>query len=168
VAGGEGVEGAEAGGELDGGEAAFAIKGAEKIGGRLIALLRIAFETAGDEVAIKIATAEGLREDVVEAASVRLEGTQAVEATVAVACVNGGAERRGGEEIEFLDIAKLRGAAPVEDGRSRGRAQVRETRTSRGIRPDTHRRRCTLEEREVRPLRVSKSADAPVGMTHEA
>jgi len=47
LAGGEGVEGAEAGGEFGSGEAAFAVEAAEKIGGGGFPFLRVAFHTTG-------------------------------------------------------------------------------------------------------------------------
>jgi hypothetical protein len=54
-AGGEGVEGAEAGGEFGGGEAALAVEAAEKIVGRLFSFPGVAFHAAGDQVAVGIA-----------------------------------------------------------------------------------------------------------------
>jgi hypothetical protein len=61
LARGEGVEGAEAGGEFDVGEAAFAVEPAEKIASRAIAFLGVALETAGDKVAVGIASQEDAR-----------------------------------------------------------------------------------------------------------
>src|SRR5215471_3917868 len=54
-AGGEGVEGAEAGVHFGGGEAAVAEEPAEKIGGGTFAFQRIAFEAAGNQVAVGVA-----------------------------------------------------------------------------------------------------------------
>lgn len=93
MAGGEGVESAEAGGELGGGEAVLAIELTEKVGSRLMALARIAFEAAGNEIAIGIAAGAELRDDVVEAAGAWLQTTETVEAKTAVASMNGLAER---------------------------------------------------------------------------
>src|SRR6267142_6907173 len=55
LAGGEVVDGAEAGGEFGGSQVAVAIEAAEKILGRLFAFLRVAFHATGDEVAVGIA-----------------------------------------------------------------------------------------------------------------
>ncbi len=59
LAGGEGVQGPEALGKLEGGQAAVAIELAEKVLRRLFPFLRIAFETAGDEVFVGIAPPTG-------------------------------------------------------------------------------------------------------------
>jgi hypothetical protein len=75
LAGDEGAESAEAGGELRGGEAVFAIKLTEKVGGGFIALLRIAFEAAGNEVAIGIAAGAELGDDVIEATGASPQAT---------------------------------------------------------------------------------------------
>jgi hypothetical protein len=105
------VEGPEASVELGGGEPVLAIEGAEKIGGGLSAFVGVAFETAGDEVAKRIAAGAELGNDVVQAADARLEATEAVEAEMAIAEVNGFAERRSGEEIERLDTGGAGGEA---------------------------------------------------------
>src|SRR5882672_1798205 len=85
LARGEGVEGAEAGGEFGGGEAALAVEAAEKIGGGRFPFLGVAFHTAGDQVAVGIAPRPGLRHDVVQALDRRRGVAQAVEALVALA-----------------------------------------------------------------------------------
>ena len=54
LAGSEGVEGAETGVELGGGQGTLAVEPAEKIGGRALAFERIAFEV-GNQVAIGVA-----------------------------------------------------------------------------------------------------------------
>src|SRR5712692_3351267 len=66
LAGGEGVEGAEAGGEFEGGQAALAVEPAEEIGGGSLPLFRVAFQTAGDEVAVRIAPRLNAWHDMVE------------------------------------------------------------------------------------------------------
>jgi len=66
LAGGEGVEGAEAGGEFGGGQAALAVEAAEKIGGGF-PFLGVAFHAAGDQVAVGTAPRPRLRHDVVQA-----------------------------------------------------------------------------------------------------
>src|SRR5260370_8066290 len=50
-----GGEGAEAGGEFGGGQAALAVEAAEKIGDGGFPFLRVAFHAAGDQVAVGIA-----------------------------------------------------------------------------------------------------------------
>src|SRR6266849_328696 len=64
-AGGEGVEGAKAGGGFGGGQAALAVEAAEKIGGGGFPFLGVAFHAAGDQVAVGIAPRPRLRHDVV-------------------------------------------------------------------------------------------------------
>src|SRR5882724_10196850 len=94
-AGGEGVEGAEAGGEFGGSQAAVAIEAAEKIVGRLLSLLRVAFHAAGDEVAVGIAAQPRLRHHVVQAIHRRRGAAQTVGASAALAGVNDLAQRLG-------------------------------------------------------------------------
>jgi hypothetical protein len=55
LAGGKGIEGAEAGGEFGGAQTALAVEPAEKVRSRALPLLPIAFQTAGDEIAVGIA-----------------------------------------------------------------------------------------------------------------
>ncbi len=66
-AGGEGVEGAEAGGQFGGGQAALAVEAAEKIVGGLFSFLGVAFHATRDQVAVGIAPQTRLRHDVVQA-----------------------------------------------------------------------------------------------------
>jgi hypothetical protein len=87
LAGGEGVEGAEAGGEFGSGEAALAVEAAEKIGGGGFPFLRVAFHATGDQVAVGIAPRARLRHDVVQALDRRRGAAQAIEALVALARV---------------------------------------------------------------------------------
>jgi hypothetical protein len=89
LAGGEGVQFAEALGEFGGGYAALAAEGAEKIIGGGLSFLRVAFGAAGDEVAVGILSPASQRDDMVEAARARGEFGQAIEAEAAVAGVNG-------------------------------------------------------------------------------
>src|SRR5713101_5516793 len=67
LAGGESVEGAEAGGEFGGGQATLAVEAAEKIVGRLFSFLGVAFHATRDQVAVGIAPQARLRHDVVQA-----------------------------------------------------------------------------------------------------
>ena len=57
-----GGEGAEAGGEFGGGQAALAVEAAEKIGDGGFPFLRVAFHAAGDQVAVGIAPRPRLRQ----------------------------------------------------------------------------------------------------------
>src|SRR5437762_6179415 len=85
LAGGEGIEGAEAGGEFGGSQAAFPVEAAEKVGGGGFPLLGVAFHAAGDQVAIGIASRARLRHDVVQALDRRRGAAQTVEALLALA-----------------------------------------------------------------------------------
>ena len=55
IAGGEGFQGVQAGVELGRGQAAQAKKAAQKIFGGSFSLLRVAFDAAGNEIAVGIA-----------------------------------------------------------------------------------------------------------------
>src|SRR5258708_32223894 len=66
LAGGEGVEGAEAGGEFEGGQATLAVEPAEEIGGGSLPLFRVALEAAGEEVAVGVAPGLNAGHDMVE------------------------------------------------------------------------------------------------------
>jgi hypothetical protein len=103
-AGEEGVEGAETAVELGGGEAAFAIERAEKVGGGTLAFFGIAFEAAGNEVAVGVAAGLDARVDVVEALGMRVGAAQAVKTVAAFAEVDGVAQGAGLEEVEFFEV----------------------------------------------------------------
>ena len=103
-AGGEGVEATETGLEFGGGEAAIAIERAEKVGGGLLSFLRIAFEAAGNQVAVGVAAGLDAGLDVVEALGVRVGAAQAVKALSAFAEVDGVAQGAGLEEVEFFEV----------------------------------------------------------------
>ena len=105
-AGAEGFEGAEAGGEYRGGETAFAKEAAEEVGSRLVGFAHVAFDTAGDEVAIGVAAEMHLRHDVIQALVALFQATQAVEAGVAFTGIDGVAQGRRGEEVEFVDCGR--------------------------------------------------------------
>src|SRR5271165_4562869 len=87
-AGFEGVQGAEAGAQVDSAQTALAEEPAEKILCGALLLFRVAIVTAGDEVAVGIAAEIGLRDDVVEASVVPRNPAQAVEALGALALVD--------------------------------------------------------------------------------
>ncbi len=103
LAGGERVKGTEATSELDGGQAALAVEPTKEIPGGALSLLRVAFEAAGDEVAVGVATQLDAGDNMVEAADAGGEPAQAVKATAALARVDGLAQRPGFEEIRLLE-----------------------------------------------------------------
>jgi len=67
LAGGEVFQGAEACVEFGGGQAALAVERAQKIRRRTVTLARVAFDTAGNQVAVGIAPEAHAWHNVVEA-----------------------------------------------------------------------------------------------------
>jgi len=67
-AGGEGIQGAEAGGKLDLGQAALAVEPPKKIRGGEIAFVDVAFLAAGNEIATGIVAELCAWDDMIEAA----------------------------------------------------------------------------------------------------
>ena len=116
LAGSEGVEGAEAGVELGGGQAALAVEPAEKIGGGTFSFERIAFEAGGNQVAIGVAPRPGAGHDVVEALDTRVGAAQTIKTMAAFAEVDGLAQGAGLEEVEVFQVGGLRGAGGAADG----------------------------------------------------
>src|SRR6266852_5007955 len=104
LAGGEVFRGAEASVEFGGRQAPQAVDSAEKIPGRTVALARVAFETAGNQVAVGIASEPRAWHDVVEALHVSGSAAEAVKASAAFAIVNGFAERPGFQEIRGFEV----------------------------------------------------------------
>src|SRR6266700_2273328 len=100
-AGGEGVEGAKAFGQLGGGQAALAGEPAEKISGGAIPVLRVALQTAGDEGAIGIAPEGHARHNVIETANQRRKPTQAIETASAFSHMDGVAQSPGLQEVQL-------------------------------------------------------------------
>jgi len=78
-AGGEGVEGAEAGVEFGGGQAAVAEEPAEKIRSGTFAFQRVAFEAAGNQVPVGIGSHFGAGNDVIGSKAAALQGRAAHE-----------------------------------------------------------------------------------------
>src|SRR5258708_39275983 len=105
---GEVLQGAKACVEFGVRQAALAVERAEKIRGGTVALARVAFDTAGNQVAVRIASEAHAGHDVVEAPHLTGSAAKAVEAGPAFAIVNGFSERPGFQEI------------PAFDGRGRG------------------------------------------------
>src|SRR6266851_308767 len=117
LAGSEGVQGAETGVELCGGDAAFAVEPAEKIGGGTLSFERIAFEAGGNnQVAIAVAPRLGAGHDVVEALDARVGAAQTIETMAAFAEVDGLAQGASLEEVEVFQVGGLRGAGGAADG----------------------------------------------------
>src|SRR6266699_2167768 len=90
---GEIFQGAKTAVEFGGRQAALAVESAQKIPGRTVALARVAFETAGNQVAVGIASQAHAWHDVVEALHVGGSAAEPVKAGAAFAIVNGLAER---------------------------------------------------------------------------
>jgi len=96
---GEIFQGAKTAVEFGGRQAPLAVESAQKIPGRTVALARVAFETAGNQVAVGIASETSAWHDMVEALHVGGSAAEAVKASAAFARVNGFAERPGFQEI---------------------------------------------------------------------
>src|SRR6266478_3481501 len=113
LAGGEGVERAEAGGEFEGVQVALAVEAAEKIVGRLFSFLRVAFDATRDQVAVGIAPHLHPRHDVVQALHRRRGPAHTVEALAALARVDGLSQRRVLQKVCLLDVNRRAGARPI-------------------------------------------------------
>src|SRR6266581_3942799 len=100
---GEIFQGAEASVEFGGREAALAVESAQKIRDRTVALARVAFDAAGNEVAVGIASEAHAWDDMVEALHVGGSAAEAVKAGAAFAIVNGFAERPSTQEIRGFE-----------------------------------------------------------------
>jgi len=104
LAGGEGVEGAEAGGEFAFGQLAFAEERAEKILGAAGAFLGVAFPTAGDEVAVRIVARVRAWDDVVNALHGRGEQAQTIETAPGLAGMDGVTQGVGAQEVLLFEV----------------------------------------------------------------
>src|SRR6266851_4638962 len=100
---GEIFHGAQASVEFGGRQAPQAVEGAQKIPGRAVALACVAFDAAGNQVAVGIASEARARHDVIEALHVGGSAAKAVKASAAFAIVNGFAERPSFQEIGGLE-----------------------------------------------------------------
>jgi hypothetical protein len=117
-AGSELIKGAEANRQLRSGETTLAIEPADVVGSRMLAFAGIAFDAAGDEVAVGVAAEAGLRDDVVEALHGGLKAAQAVEAHTTLACIDGFAQRGRTEEVEFVEHPATIDRAGIVHGKS--------------------------------------------------
>ena len=89
LAGGERVQGAQAGFEFGRGYAALVAEAAKKIFGVRLSLLRVAFDAAGNQIAVGIRSSTRLWNDMVEAALAGRELAQAIKAEPPVTLMNG-------------------------------------------------------------------------------
>src|SRR6266699_6889420 len=105
---GEIFQGAKASVEFGGRQAALAVESTQKIRGRTVALARVAFDTAGNQVAVGIASETSAWHDMVEALHVGGSAAEAVKASAAFAIVNGFAERPGFQEIRGFERRRRR------------------------------------------------------------
>src|SRR6266852_6783276 len=103
LARGEVFQGAKACVEFGGRQAPLAVESAQKIRGRTVALARVAFDAAGNQVAVGIASESRARDDVVKTLHVGGSAAEAVKAGAAFAIVNGFAERPGFKEIRGFE-----------------------------------------------------------------
>ena len=103
LAGGERFQGAQADFELGRSQAAQAIEGAQKIFGGSFSLLRVAFDAAGNEIAVGIAPPADMRDDMVEDSPTSEEPPQTIKAQAAVARVNGLAPTAHLQEVHLLE-----------------------------------------------------------------
>ena len=105
-AGGEGIQGAEAGGKLDLGQAALAMQPPEKICRGEIVFLAVALVTAGNQVAPGIIPELCKRDDVIQAAGCGGNAAQAIKAAAPFSGVNGPAQPRRFQEVEIVEIER--------------------------------------------------------------
>ena len=103
-AGGEGIQGAEAGGKLDVGQAALAVERPEKIRGGEIAFVDVACLTAGNEIAAGVVAELCTWDDMIEAAGCGGKAAQAIKTAAAFSGMNGPAQPRGFQEVEILEV----------------------------------------------------------------
>jgi len=116
LAGGEGVEGAEALGKFSGGQTALTVEPAEEITGGAIPFLRVALQTAGGEVAIGIAAEGHARHNVIEAANQGRKPTQAIETASAFSHMDAVAQSPVLEEVHLeVDAARKGPGAAAAD-----------------------------------------------------
>src|SRR5216684_2743655 len=100
---GEVFQGAKTAVEFGGRQAALAVESAQKVRDRTVALARVAFDAAGNQVAVRIASEAHAGHDVVEAPHVSGSAAEAVKASAAFAIVNGSAKRPAFQEIRGFE-----------------------------------------------------------------
>jgi len=103
-AGGEGIQGAEAGGKLDVSQAALAMQPPKKIRGGEIAFVDVAFLAAGNEIAAGVVAELCAWDDMIEAPGCGSKAAQAIKTAAAFSGVNGAAQPRRFQEVEIVEI----------------------------------------------------------------
>src|SRR5258708_11978157 len=104
-AGGEGIQGAEAGGKLDLGQAALAMQPPEKICRGEIVFLAVAFLTAGNQVAPGIVPELCKRDDVIQAAGCGSNAAQAIKAAPAFSPVHDPSQLLPFQRVQIVHLA---------------------------------------------------------------
>jgi len=92
-----------------GGEAAFAVENAQIVGSGHVGFEGVAFEAAGNEVAIGIASGADTRDHVIEAADVRGSAAKTIEADAAFAIVKSFAEGPSAHEVGGFESGRRSG-----------------------------------------------------------
>jgi hypothetical protein len=100
----EGVQGAEAGGKLGGGQAALAMEPTEMISGGKVTFAGVTFLTAGDEVAVGIILQLDAGDYMVEAARRSGKSCQTIKTTTAFSHMDGPAQGWTFQEVQHLEI----------------------------------------------------------------
>jgi hypothetical protein len=107
MAGLEGIEGEEAGGELVVGKAGGAEQFAEKFGGGTIAFAGVAIETASNHISKGVIAAGGNWHDVVKRRGFGAEIAETIEAGIVFTAEDGGAEAAVVETIGGVEFFKI-------------------------------------------------------------
>src|ERR1700738_4293444 len=103
-AGGEGIQGAEAGGKLDLGQAVLAVERPEKIRGGEIAFVDVACLTAGNEIAAGIVAELCTWDDMIEAAGCGGKAAQAIKTAAEFSGMNSAAQGRRFQKVQILEV----------------------------------------------------------------
>ena len=110
----QGVEGGEAGVEVGRGEASIAVKQAEEFVGGAVALLSVAVEATGDDVAVGVVAVGAHGHGVIIAGGLGVEPTQAVEAREVLAEQDGGAHAGVMEAVGAVELGGIAFGAGME------------------------------------------------------
>lgn len=114
LAGGEALEGAKAIAKFGGGQAVLAVEPAKEIRGGTLALPRVAFDTAGDEVAVGVELELRLREDMIEAALAAADAAQTVKTGTAFASMDCFPQGGSFQEIDLFEVCAAREAGGAD------------------------------------------------------
>lgn len=115
LAGGEALESAKAFGKFGGGQATLAVEPAKEVLSGTLALRGVAFDAAGDEIAVGVELALRLRDDMIEATLAASDAAQAVKARAAVASVYGLTQGGSFHEIDLFEVGAAREAGSGAD-----------------------------------------------------